>query len=57
MGSTGTINDDRDTLLAATQAALAPGQATALQQVAYDELMATPGRPGLKPFAPLNPAR
>ncbi|MEY4815868.1 MAG: hypothetical protein RLZZ162_2941, partial [Verrucomicrobiota bacterium] len=31
--------------------------ATALQQVAYDELMAMQSRPGLKAFTPANPAR
>jgi hypothetical protein len=32
-------------------------QAAALQQVAYDELMAMQGRPGLQAFTPANPAR
>ena len=36
---------------------LSGGQATALQQVAYDELMAMQGRPGLQAFTPANPAR
>jgi len=36
---------------------LSGGQATALQQVAYDELMAMQGRAGLQAFTPANPAR
>ena len=36
---------------------LSAEQATALQQVAYDELMAMKGRSSLKTFTPANPAR
>jgi hypothetical protein len=42
---------------AALELGLSAGQATALQQVAYDELMAMEGRTGLNSFTPAKPAR
>lgn len=42
---------------AAFELGLSANQAVALQQVAYDELMAMKGRTSLKPFTSLNPAR
>jgi len=42
---------------AAFELGMSAAQAVALQQVAFDELTAAKGRPPLKPFTPLKPAR